>query len=61
MTDEGIIGLSYEILDLILLGLELGYPSANIAAEVGCDFIEVDSVIGLKRKSQYRKDIPYTV
>lgn len=61
MTDEGIIGLSYEILDLILLGLELGYPSANIAAEIGCDSLDVDYVIGLKRKSQYRKDIPYTV
>ncbi|GAG70293.1 unnamed protein product, partial [marine sediment metagenome] len=42
MTDEGIIGLSYEILDLILLGLESGYSATEISSEIGCTSSDID-------------------
>jgi NAD+ synthase len=61
MTDEGVIGITYKILDLILLGLELGYSTAQIVAEVGCVSEDVDYVIRLKKKSQHRRDIPYVI
>jgi NAD+ synthase len=61
MTDEGVMGITYKVLDLILLGLELGYSMAQIVAEVGCESADVDYVIGLKKKSQYRRDIPYVI
>jgi NAD+ synthase len=59
MTDEGVIGLSYKHLDLILLGLEAGHSSERIAQEIGSKISDIDYVIRLKQKSQYRRDIPY--
>lgn len=61
MTDEGIIGLSYRNLDLILLGLDAGYSTSEIVSEIGCEPTDVDYVIKLKKKSRYRREIPYIV
>lgn len=61
MTDEAVLGITYRNLDLILWGLELGYSGAQIVEEVGCTSHDVDYVIRLKKRSQYRRDIPYVI
>jgi NAD+ synthase len=59
ITDEYAIGLSYEMLDLILHGLERGLPHEQIALQLECDPEVVDYVRGLKEKSKYKREIPY--
>jgi NAD+ synthase len=59
MTDENVIGLPYETLDLILLGMESGLSAEQIAEEVPCETKDVDYVLSLTKKSQYSREIPY--
>jgi len=49
--DEGEIGITYDVLDQVLFGLETGLSPERIAKEVGCDIETVSKVQGMIRKS----------
>lgn len=57
-TDEGELGLSYEVLDRILLGLELCIPVAEIARTVEVPASEVQRIDSLHRHSQHKRRMP---
>lgn len=60
-TDENVLGLPYEKIDLILLGLASGRPITQICEEVDCETKDVDYVSTLVQKSQHCRNIPYTI
>lgn len=57
ITDEYALGISYEKLDLILVGLEQGMLSWEIAREVGLDEKTVEYVSELKRRSEHMRKV----
>jgi NAD+ synthase len=57
-TDEGELGLSYDILDRILLGIELKMVPADIANNVGVDASEVNRIHDLVRKNVHKRKMP---
>lgn len=61
VTDENVLGLPYKTIDLILLGLDSGLATSQIAEEVDCDTKDVDYVSSLVQKSQHLCNIPYVI
>jgi NAD+ synthase len=61
LTDEFALGIPYSRLDLILLGIERGMDTADIAAEANADRATVDSVRGLVRSSKHMRESPTAV
>jgi len=57
-TDEGEIGITYDVLDQVLFGLETGLSPERIAKEVGCDIETVSRVQGMIRKSVHKRRLP---
>jgi len=57
-TDEGELGLSYDVLDRILLGIELKMSSEDIAGKVGVDVSEVDRIQNLVSKNVHKRKMP---
>ena len=57
-TDEGELGLSYDILDRILLGIELKMEPEDIADKVGVDGSEVERIHALVRKNVHKRKMP---
>jgi NAD+ synthase len=57
-TDEGEMGISYENLDVILLGIELGLTSEEIVNKTGLDPKLVDSVWNKHRTSVHKRKMP---
>jgi len=58
ITDEVAIGLSYEKLDLILLGLESNIPDGIIQKEVGCSNGTIEYVKRLITFSNHMRNLP---
>lgn len=54
-TDEQELGLPYEQLDRILLGLEIHFPPARIAEIVGVSVDEVARIERLRSKTQHKR------
>jgi NAD+ synthase len=57
-TDEDELGLPYERLDRILLGLEIRLPHDTIATALGTSADEVRRVEGLRVRSQHKRRMP---
>ncbi|MEM3038596.1 MAG: NAD+ synthase [Thermoplasmata archaeon] len=57
-TDEGELGVTYDILDQVLFGLETGLPPERIAKEAGCDMETVSKVQGMIRRSVHKRRLP---
>lgn len=57
-TDEEELGMTYEVLDQVLLGLEIGLAHARIAEEVGITKAEVGRVDTMRRHSQHKRRMP---
>ena len=58
ITDEVAIGLSYEKLDLILLGLESNIPDVIIQKEIGCTEDTIEYVKRLITLSNHMRNLP---
>jgi len=57
-TDEGELGLSYEIMDRILLGIELKMATEDIANKVDADIAEVERIQDLVSKNVHKRKMP---
>lgn len=57
-TDEGELGVTYEILDRILLGLELRLPVTTIATILGISAAEVERVDDMRRTTAHKRRMP---
>lgn len=57
ITDEFALGIPYDRLDLILLGLEKGLSSQEIAGETGASSKEIVQVEKMKSRSQHMREI----
>ncbi|MEM4729238.1 MAG: NAD(+) synthase [Thermoplasmata archaeon] len=57
-TDEGELGISYEELDRILLGLELGLGPAEISRRAGITQERIARVMALVRRSAHKRLFP---
>lgn len=57
-TDEGELGLSYELLDRILLGVELGLADEDIVERCGARKRQVERVRELVRNSIHKRKTP---
>jgi NAD+ synthase len=61
LTDEIVIGLPYERIDLILLGLDSGLTVEQIAKEVECDAKDIHYISTLVKTSQHNRNMPYSI
>lgn len=57
-TDEGEIGLSYEELDQILVGIELNLSNEDIAKRAKIDLERVEKVWAMHRASVHKRKMP---
>jgi len=57
ITDEYALGISYEKLDLILIGLDEKIKSSEIAKEVGVDEKTVEYVKELNKRSRHMREV----
>lgn len=57
-TDEGEMGITYDLLDQILHGLETDMPREKIAKEAGCEASTVESIEGKMRASVHKRRLP---
>jgi NAD+ synthase len=57
-TDEGELGISYEILDRVLLGIELKMSTEDIAGKVGVDVSEVERIQNLVSRNVHKRKMP---
>lgn len=59
ITDEYVIGMSYEELDLILIGLEKGLSIDELSSSLNESRETIQKVIGWKQKSKHTRESPY--
>ena len=59
LTDESVIGVPYQTLDLILCGLEGGLSQQSIADECSCSQNVIDYVEKLMDESRHKRNAPY--
>lgn len=57
-SDEGELGISYDLLDLILYGWEHGMTPAAISGELGIAPVEVERVIDRVRENEHKRRLP---
>ncbi|NHJ03823.1 MAG: NAD+ synthase [Candidatus Heimdallarchaeota archaeon] len=57
-TDEGEIGITYEMLDRILYGFEMGYTKEQIIAELDIEGIVVNEVEKMIIRSEHKRKMP---
>jgi NAD+ synthase len=57
-TDEGELGITYELLDLVLYGMEMGMKAPKIARDLGVDGALVDMVLNRVRSSEHKRRLP---
>jgi NAD+ synthase len=59
LPNETVIGMSYETLDRILCGLDIGYPDATIAEAVGVPIDTVEVVKKAIQGAKVRESMPF--
>ncbi len=57
-TDEKELGMSYNVLDKILYGLELKVDIENIARDAGVKKSEIERICTMSKKSQHKRRTP---
>jgi len=57
-TDEGEMGITYDVLDQILYGLETGMPLEKISKEAGCDVSMIKEIERRMRASVHKRRLP---
>jgi len=57
-TDEGEMGVSYDDLDMILIGFEMGLPMSNIVAETGLDPQLVERIWNRHLSTVHKRKMP---
>jgi len=57
-TDEGELGITYDLLDLILYGFEHNYEPKAIAEELQIDISLVEKVAAMITKSEHKRHMP---
>lgn len=57
-TDEGELGLSYDDLDAILLGIEMNLPNEVVAERAGLSVAMVEKVWSMHRNSVHKRKMP---
>jgi len=57
-TDEGELGISFELLDKILLGLKRKYPKEQIMKELEIDAVTVEKVQMMIKKTEHKRKMP---
>lgn len=57
-TDEGELGMSYEDLDKVLMGFELGLPLEDIASRTGVDLALIDDTWNRHLASVHKRKMP---
>ena len=57
-TDEGELGITYDLLDLILYGIEHNYNPKDIAKELQIKEMVVERVLEMTTKSEHKRHIP---
>jgi NAD+ synthase len=57
-TDEGEMGITYDVLDQILYGLETGMPPEKISREAGCEVSIVKEIEERMRVSVHKRRLP---
>ena len=57
-TDEGEMGITYERLDSILSGLELGFTVTDIAKRAETSVDEVSRIAGIVRSTSHKREMP---
>ena len=57
-TDEGEMGITYDVLDQILYGLETGVPPDKIAKEIGCEILTIKEIEQRMRASVHKRRLP---
>lgn len=57
-TDEAEIGVPYNVLDLILYGLEHWMSESEIAEELNIAFEKVHKIVEMWRKSEHKRKFP---
>lgn len=58
ITDEFALGITYEVLDQVLWGLEQGLASEAIAGDLGIETSQVEYVGELVRRSAHMREMP---
>ncbi len=58
-TDEGEMGVKYEDLDRILLGMELGYPPEKVAKALDIEMSTVEKVYSMHEASRHKRVMLY--
>jgi NAD+ synthase len=59
ITDEFVMGVTYETLDLVLLGLDLGLSLEEIVTVSGCDAAFPQQVQQWMDQSRHKREAPY--
>jgi NAD+ synthase len=57
-TDEGELGITYKLLDKILLGLELGVGIVHLVTKLDTDVETIDRIIEKVEKSHHKRILP---
>jgi len=57
-TDEGELGITYELLDLVLYGMEMGMESPEIARELKVEGGLVEMVLNRVRSTEHKRRLP---
>jgi NAD+ synthase len=57
-SDEGELGASYDLIDLILYGNELGYSSSDIAEKLNVNFSLVNRILSRVERSEHKRQLP---
>ncbi len=58
-TDEEEIGVTYEMLDRILYGMELGYPPEKVAKFLDMPMETVEKIYGMHERSRHKRVMLY--
>ena len=57
-TDEGELGITYELLDLVLYGMEMGMESPEIARDLKVEGGLVEMVLNRVRSTEHKRRLP---
>lgn len=58
-TDESELGITYGLLDLILLGFERGLQPKEIVTKLNIDLSQVERIKSMVKKSKHKRAIPH--